>query len=57
MVPSAEVGSNIVYFCRASVNLARNCVGFLSLSYEPELITVDGCLCCLLKAHSEAVTR
>ena len=30
MVPSAEVGSNLVYICRASVNLARICVGFLS---------------------------
>ena len=28
MMPSAEVGSNFVYFCSASVNLARNCVGF-----------------------------
>ena len=30
MVPSAEVGSNFVYFCRASDNLARNCAEFSS---------------------------
>jgi len=30
MVPSAEVGSNFVYFCSTSVNLARNCAGFSS---------------------------
>ena len=36
MVPSAEVGSNIVYFCRASVNLARNCAGF---SFSPWVIS------------------
>ena len=30
MVPSAEVGSNFVYFCRASVCLSRNCAGFSS---------------------------
>ena len=30
MVPSAEVESNTVYFCRASINLARNCAGFSS---------------------------
>ena len=28
MVPSAEMGSNLVYFCRASISLARNCAGF-----------------------------
>ena len=30
MVPSAEVGFNFVYFCSASINLARNCARFLS---------------------------
>ena len=29
-MPSAEVGSNFVYFCRASINLARNYAGFSS---------------------------
>ena len=29
MVPSAEVGSNFVYFCDASINLARNGARFL----------------------------
>ena len=28
MMPSVEVGSNFVYFCRTSVNLARNCARF-----------------------------
>ena len=30
MEPSIEVGSNLVYFCRASINLARNCAVFSS---------------------------
>ena len=30
MVPSAEVGSNFVYFCSASINLGRNYAGFSS---------------------------
>ena len=30
-MPSAEVGSNFAYFCRASINLARNCAGFSSI--------------------------
>ena len=30
VMPSAEVGSSFVYFCRASINLARNCAGFSS---------------------------
>ena len=30
MALSAEVGSNFVYFYRASINLARNCARFLS---------------------------
>ena len=30
MLPSAEVGSNFVYFCRASVKLDRNCARFSS---------------------------
>ena len=30
MVPSAEVGSNFAYFCRASTNLVRNCAGLSS---------------------------
>ena len=30
MVPSAEVGSNLIYFCSTSINLARNCARFLS---------------------------
>ena len=55
MVPSAEVGSNFVYFCSASVNLARNCAGFSSsLNYFLELIKVDGFMPCLLEAHNEA---
>ena len=38
-MPSAEVGSNFVYFGRTSINLARNCAGFSSsLCYFPELI-------------------
>ena len=28
IVPSIEVGSNVVRVCRASVNLARNCADF-----------------------------
>ena len=28
IVPSVEVGSNFVYFFRASINLARNYAGF-----------------------------
>ena len=55
MVPSAEVGSNFVYFCSASVNLARNCAGFSSsLCYFPELIKVGSFMPCLLKAHNKA---
>ena len=55
MVPSAEVGSNFVYFCSASVNLARNCAGFSSSLYFLELFNVDGFMSCLLKAHNEAI--
>ena len=29
-VPSVEVGSNLVYFCRASDNLVKNCAQFSS---------------------------
>ena len=53
-MPSTEVGSNFVYFCRASVNLSRNCAGFSSsLCYFPELIKVGSFMPCLLKAHNE----
>ena len=54
MVPSAEVGSNFVYFCSASVNLARNCAGFSSSHYFLEFIRVNSFMPCLLKAHNEA---
>ena len=30
MMPSAEVGSNLAYFCSASVNLDGNCARFSS---------------------------
>ena len=33
MVPSVEVGSNLVYFCRASVTLAKNCAQFSPSSW------------------------
>ena len=46
MVPSAEVGSNFVYFCRASVNLARNCAGF-----SPSLWVISQSLSKLTALH------
>lgn len=43
MVSSVEAESNLVYFCRATVNLARNCslVSSKSLSYQLGLIKVE----------------
>ena len=50
-VPSVEVGSNVVHFCRASVNLARNCADF-HLVFE--FIKVNSFMSCLLEAWNKA---